>query len=160
MDVTFKVCHIKFDGNSFGGIETYLTNIVSLSSKLGNNRFKNEFYNIYSTARDTVGNRKELGFPLIKGSAALTFFKAASLNEYDLFHCHDFISAYHAQMLGKPVVLTTHSLSSQDTQNRFDMFNSKNEVARLEEMYYPMIHNIVTLSSSHKKELPSYMQRN
>lgn len=156
LDVTFKVCHIKFDGNSFGGIETYLTNIVSLSSKLGNNRFKNEFYNIYSTARETVGNRKELGFPLIKGSAALTFFKAASLNEYDLFHCHDFISAYHAQMLGKPVVLTTHSLSSQDTQNRFDMFNSKNEVARLEEMYYPMIHNIVTLSSSHKKELPSF----
>lgn len=156
LDVTFKVCHIKFDGDSFGGIETYLTNIVSLSSRLGNNRFKNNFYNIYSTARNIVGNRKELGFPLIKGSAALTFFKAASLNEYDLFHCHDFISAYHAQMSGKPVVLTTHSLSSKDTQNRFDPFNSKREVARLEEIYYPMIHNIVTLSSSHKNELPSF----
>lgn len=156
LDVTFKVCHIKFDGDSFGGIETYLTNIVSLSSKLGNNRFENKFYNIYSTAWETVGNRKELGFPLIKGFAALTFFKAASLNEYDLFHCHDFISAYHAQMSGLPVILTSHSLSSKDTQNRFDLFNSKNEVARLEEMYYPMIHNIVTLSSSHKNELPSF----
>lgn len=156
LNVNFKVAHIKFDGKYFGGIETYLANIVSLASRLGKNQFENNFYNIYKTARSIVGDRKELGFPLIKGSAAMTLFRAAELNQYDLFHCHDFISAYHAQMLGLPVVLTSHSLSSNDTQNRFDLYNSKSEIAHLEEMYYPMIHNIVTLSFSHKNELPSF----
>lgn len=156
MDVNFKIAHIKFDGNSFGGIETYLANIVNIASQLDNNRFENDFYNIYTTAQSIVGNKKRLGFPLIKGSSAMTLFKAAALNQYDLFHCHDFISAYHAQMAGLPVVFTSHSLASKDTQNRFDLYNSKSEIARLEEMYYPMIHNIITLSSSHKDELPSF----
>lgn len=156
MDLNFKIAHIKFDGNSFGGIETYLANIINIASKLRIKRFENDFYNIYTTAESIVGNKKRLGFPLIKSSSAMTLFKAAALTQYDLFHCHDFISAYHAQMAGLPVVFTSHSLASKDTQNRFDLYNGKSEIAHLEEMYYPMIQNIITLSSSHKDELPSF----
>lgn len=152
--IVFKVAHIKFDGKHFGGIETYLSHIFNLSKQAQN--FENAFFNIYSTGLDIVTNKKKFGFPLIKGAAAVTFFKAIEKGEYDLYHCHDFISAYHAQMLGVPVVYTSHSLASKELQGSDDFYNRRNEIEQLEKMYYPMIHNIVTLSSAHKNELPSF----
>lgn len=157
LQLSYNVAHIKFDGNSFGGIETYITNIVQAFNKSQSNiSFEHSFHNIYSIGRDIVGKKENFGFPLIKGSAAIALYSAAGLKKYDLFHCHDFISAYHAQQLGLPVVLTSHSLSSKDILSTSDFFNRKNELAHIEEMYYPMIKNIITLSDSHRDELPSF----
>lgn len=157
LQLSYNVAHIKFDGNSFGGIETYITNIVqAFNQSQSNISFEHSFHNIYSIGRNIVGKKENFGFPLIKGSAAIALYSAAGLKKYDLFHCHDFISAYHAQQLGLPVVLTSHSLSSKDIISTSDYFNRKNELAHIEEMYYPMIKNIITLSDSHRDELPSF----
>lgn len=157
MNFDINVAHIKFDYKHFGGIETYLGHIVKIAEKYEiRGRFKSKYYNIYDMDAVLNLNSISLGFPFIKGASSIKAYEVIAEKKYDVIHAHDFISAYHAQTLGVPVVYTSHSLASKDNQHTLDLFNSHKEIEWMERGYYPLIQNIVTLSDYHKNELPPF----
>ena len=158
LQLDIEIAHIKFDSRNFGGIETYLSHITKIDSeiKVGSHKFNSHYFNIYDKQDKLNHDSIELGFPFVKGAASITAHEVISQKKFDVIHAHDFISAYHAQMLGVPVVFTSHSLSSKDNKSIQGLFNSHSEVKNMEQAYYPLIQNIITLSDYHKKELPPF----
>lgn len=160
-----NVEHAIFDEKSFGGVQTYFYSLKYLCEKAK----VPVHFSHYSTqdfcgGLDGIDISKMHGFEYLMASSKSQTIKAISdkmleQNAIDVLHAHNFISAYMAQTLGTPCVLTSHSLESSEMAHggaEEDVFADDIEYYQRE--YYNRIPMILALSDAHIRELPVGVQ--
>ena len=146
-----------FNKGDFGGVQTYAYSLMVICKDLPID------YSCYATQdfyrEEAEGAKDELfGFEYLMASSKAETVKALSGHDVDVLHAHNFVSAYTAQALDIPCVLTSHSLESKEMEfgrrDSQDIDSYESDIEKYQDEYYNKISTVLTLSESHKQELP------
>lgn len=152
-----NIQHAIFNKGNFGGVQTYVYSFIKLCQSTAHIPVKNSIYatqDFYplDAAEDF---RKLNGFEYLMASSKAQTTNVIANDTVDVVHAHNFVSAYMAQVLGTPCLLTSHSLETTEREmNREKEEFFSDDVKRYQDQYYNELPIILTLSGAHIKELP------
>lgn len=164
MRPTLNIEHAIFNKESFGGVQTYAYSLMEWCRRMRATQSIPVINSIYATQDfyplDDVNDfRKLRGFEYLMASSKAQTTSTIANKAVDVVHAHNFVSAYMAQTLGTPCLLTSHSLETTErekNQEKEEFFSE--DVKRYQDQYYNEIPIILTLSDAHIKELPVGVQ--
>lgn len=159
-----NIQHAIFNKESFGGVQTYVYSLMELYRREANNAYIPVINSIYATQDfyplDSAEDFRKLnGFEYLMASSKAQTTNVIANDTVDVVHAHNFVSAYMAQTLGTPCLLTSHSLETTEREmnhEKEEFFSD--DVKRYQNQYYNEIPIILTLSDAHIKELPIGVQ--
>lgn len=155
------VKHAIFDGQRFGGVQTYYYSLKRLCERAGLPiEFSHYATQDFCRSFDEADYLKLHGFEYLMASSKAETVKAiVNDRNIDVLHAHNFISAYMSQVLGVPSLLSSHSLETTEIAHsgqNAGVFSGDVEFYQHE--YYNRIPMILTLSDAHIEELPVGVQ--